>query len=268
MRELRLVPANSISVTAPLLAGMQHLTVLQLATTNYSVGRFEPAALAGKTQLRHLDLEHCELHGAAPGEAAGEQALLSQLQQLTQLTYLHLNDVLHCMEVPAADFSALTASSQLEHLDVSADCEDGVWQYVLPTGRELPHLKHLCGDFADAEANPHPEDIARVAVCAPAVQELYTHWPLTAELLSPLTGLRELSTLMVELSDDQGVQVLAQLTRLRVLILGTFTHFVQHLDLSPLTQLQRLTNLNLAPTLNPHGRFENSYEHVVSDMTL
>lgn len=245
LRKLRLLPANSISITTPLLAGMRHLTALQLGTTNLSVAELEPAALAGLTQLQHLDLAHCELHEASPGEAAGQQALLSQLQQLTQLTHLRLYDVLmQCVEVPAAAFSALTASSRLQHFDVAADSQESIWECILPAGRQLPHLKWLSGDFVDADANPQPEDIARVAACCPAVQELHTHGAFAAELLSPLTCLRGLSKLMVELADVQGVQVLAQLTGLRVLRLFTCTPY---LDLSPLTRLQQVTYLDFVP---------------------
>jgi hypothetical protein len=47
--------------------------------------RLEPAALAGKTQLQHLEMFDC-----SPRDAAELAQLLSHLQQLQQLTHLDL----------------------------------------------------------------------------------------------------------------------------------------------------------------------------------
>ena len=46
--------------------------------------------------------------------------------------------------ISAADFSALTASSKLQHLSLSR-CwlPAGVWQHMFPAGRQLPQLRSL-----------------------------------------------------------------------------------------------------------------------------
>jgi hypothetical protein len=49
---------------------------------------------------------------------------------------------------PAAAYAALTASSKLQQLDISSCVlPAGVWQYVFPVGRQLPHLQKF--DMAD-----------------------------------------------------------------------------------------------------------------------
>jgi hypothetical protein len=74
---------HDYSITASMLSGLLLLTHLEL--TGEVV--LHPRALAGCTRLQHLDLSRCKL---ADG-AAAETGLLSQLQDLQQLTYLDLS---------------------------------------------------------------------------------------------------------------------------------------------------------------------------------
>jgi hypothetical protein len=81
-----------ISITASMLSGAHHLTRLQLAESLI----VEPAVLAGKTRLQHLQIVNCTIVDAA-GMAAGSadvRQLLSHLQQLQQLTHLDLSGTL------------------------------------------------------------------------------------------------------------------------------------------------------------------------------
>lgn len=109
-------------VSAEMLASAHHLTRLQMAR-HY----LDAAALADKPQLQHLDL-----WGAITPDAHWASRLLAQLQDVQRLTHLGVRDCFHSFAddlgtpTPAAAFSALTASSQLQHLDISDN--------VLPAG--------------------------------------------------------------------------------------------------------------------------------------
>jgi hypothetical protein len=100
------------------------------------------------TQLRHLELVRYSIAGGAAAVAF----LLARLQPLQQLTHLQLQSALNIHEPnpPAAAYSALTASSVLQHLALSG-CKlpVGVWQHLFSAGRQLPHLtslhvNHIC----------------------------------------------------------------------------------------------------------------------------
>lgn len=112
-------------IIAGLLSGTQHLTRLELTHCT-----FQPEALNGKTLLQHLRLEGCYWRYS-------DAELLSQLQHLQQLTHLSLGHTLMNVSVrppspPAAAFAAVTASSKLQHLDISrCTVPAGVWQYLL-----------------------------------------------------------------------------------------------------------------------------------------
>ena len=106
---------------------------------------FPPGALAGLTKLQHLDFDSCEWSGPSEEEHTGNP--MPDLRQLTQLTYLRLYEGLSAYQarnIPAAAYSALTASSKMQHLDISGcTLPADVWQHVFPAGRQLPHLTSL-----------------------------------------------------------------------------------------------------------------------------
>jgi hypothetical protein len=146
---LKVVCYEPCSVTASVLSQLSQLTRLELADPDV----LEPAALAGKTQLQHLGLAVCDPR-ALSGRAA---ELLSQLQHLTQLTYLGLRADLTGIgeeegNSSAAAFSALTASSKRQHLNFS-ECKlpANVWQHIFIIGRQLPHLQSLVIDSIELQ---------------------------------------------------------------------------------------------------------------------
>jgi hypothetical protein len=242
---------GSHSVTASILSQLCQLTRLELVDSYSSTSDvLAPAALAGKTQLQHLAVS---LSGSA-GRAA---ALLSELRQLTQLTYLGLKNSFHGIgegNPPALAFSVLTASSKLQYLNVS-DCTlpAGVWQHVFPAGRQLPHLHTLLvssvvnplGGFAASPAG------SRLVSCCPGLQSL-DMWlqQYSGEGLATLSGLCSLSTLLVSSTTpgSEGLEVVGQLTGLRHLRLHAYSS--QKELLLQVTQLKQLTNLQYAGVLS------------------
>lgn len=99
-----------------MLSGLQRLTCLKVKSS-HNGEQFEPDSLAGKNGLQHLEVVAC----CIPGGSAGIAALLAQLQHLEQLSYLKFQ--LHYgngwPSPPAAAYSAWTASSRLQHLEIS-----------------------------------------------------------------------------------------------------------------------------------------------------
>ena len=220
----------------------------------------EPDVLTGKTRLQHLSLYTCWLREGAPGQK------LSQLQDLQQLTHLELQSSLSDINAPAAACAALTASSKLQHLGFSGcSLPEGAWQYILPAGRQLPHLQSL--DFLGVKlpsSEPHPQGPGRLAApasthlvsCCLALKELAMS-DCSAELLSPLTGL---TGLRVDGShstaeDVQAVCLLTGLQKLHLMFLypkcqGRAPTGGPHEGmLLRLTQLRQLTELHFG---GPH----------------
>jgi hypothetical protein len=96
-----------------MLSGAHHLTRLEL--DNVSI---EPGILSDKTRLQHLELAAPGTMGCdIVGGSDGVQELLGHLQAMQQLTRLNLGRSLKAT-APAAAYSALTASSKLQHLDL------------------------------------------------------------------------------------------------------------------------------------------------------
>lgn len=89
-----------------------------------------------------------------PGGLAGIAALLSHLQHLQQISYLkfHMWYGNDGPSPPAAAYSALTASSRLQHLEISGQwpVPTGGRLQLFAAGRQLPHLTML--DFGDLDA--------------------------------------------------------------------------------------------------------------------
>jgi hypothetical protein len=151
-------------ISASRLSGTQQLTRLEILQ-----GVLDPAALACHTQLQHLKLSN----GYWDQEPAWVGQLLSQLQHLQQLTHFDFEDAWESTSVreysplPAA-YSALTASSKLQYLNLSCcTLPPTAWQYVFPaSGRQLPHLKTLntWGVFL-------PDDMPTTTTCFTAPPE-------------------------------------------------------------------------------------------------
>jgi hypothetical protein len=245
---------ESYSVTANMLS-------CQLTRLELEASALQPDALAGKTQLQHLaflrpgDMFEDESEGDAVRRSAFVAGLLSQLQHLTQLTYLDLPNHFHGMmddNPPAAAFSALTASSKLQYLNIS-DCRvpEGVWQHVFPTDRQLPQLSTL---LMDSVMQPEGYTVvppgSRIVSCCPGLQSLDMRClRYDAEQMAPLSGLSSLHTLLLySLSREKGFEVVGQLPQLRHLQLEAL--FVPEGLLQHVTHLQQLTYLNFTGRIN------------------
>jgi hypothetical protein len=147
---------------------------------------------------------------------------------------------------PAAAFAALTASSMLQHLDISyCMLPPGVWQHVFLAGRQLPHLQLLdisCVTVRNGRIAAAPEG-TRLAACCPGMQSLtLKHLQYSADLLAALKGLGGLHTLhLATEGKGKGLGVVGQLTGLRELHLDA-ANSTKGLFLE-LSQLQQLTSL-------------------------
>lgn len=158
-------------ITSSMLSGMQCLTRLELSDEV----ELEPGALSGTTQLQHLCLKEC----VTAGGAAGVAQLLLRMQPLQQLTHLSMSGSLLAVEgskPPAEAYAALTASSKLQHLDISrCTLPTGVWQHMFPVGRQLPNLQSLIIDNAMQPSGQYAEvpEGSRLVSCCPGLQSLH-----------------------------------------------------------------------------------------------
>jgi hypothetical protein len=234
--------------TGSKLSELKLLTSLDLRAARRLALPFDTAGLANKGNLRHLRMTDAHMAGGP----AGVSALLSHLQQMTQLTHLSLqrHNKLHrpgyaCDGPPAAAYAALTASSTLQHLDVS-HCEmpADVWQHMLPAHRQLPQLRVLETSYWGLPGRWTHADTVRLASCCPNLQELTmnTQQPMVAVVLSPLHSLAALTALEAGELDDAGFAAAAALTQLRQLTVWE-QDSATHAGLLQLTQLRQLSTL-------------------------
>jgi hypothetical protein len=159
--------------------------------------------------------------------AAGTAELLTLVQQMHQLTHLNLSSSFKCgyPDPPATAYSALTASSKLQHLDISGcTVPAGVWQQLFSPTKQLPHLLalHISGVRSGSAAAP---DGSLLTSCCPGLQLLdLRDMQYSAEQLAPLAELSGLHELQLHpaggsLSSREGLEVVCQLTGLRRLTL-------------------------------------------------
>jgi hypothetical protein len=136
--DLRLNILGVSSISAEMLCATHHLTRLELVRSDWdrdSKCRVEAGVLASKPRLQHLRIDRCQVLGAATEQAQ----LLSYLQPLQELTYLHLGSgrptdstitapwrpgvIVYNPDAtgspPVAAYAALTASSKLQLLNIS-----------------------------------------------------------------------------------------------------------------------------------------------------
>jgi hypothetical protein len=239
---------HDYAVTASMLSCASNLTRLKIK----GCFDFEGGTLAGKARLQHLQLASCR---TATAEQVAQ--LLSQLQHLQQLTHLCLDDSIQSFadDPPAAGFSALTASSKLQHLDLrNCTLPAAVWQHVFPAGRQLPLLRSLNISWIrqppdnNAAAGPHG---SLLVSCCPSLQCLdIGGLQYSAELLAPLQGLGGLQKLHVQTEPDtdgwEPLELVCQLTGLRELQ----ADWVPDWLLLQLTQLKQLTALTYSGQAN------------------
>jgi hypothetical protein len=245
LQDLRLSLAAGAALDSSMFALSQQLTRLKL------LGRavLGPGALAAVTQLQHLEVA---LYDSSV-RTVGLARLLSELQHVQQLTYLQcycdVSD--EASPVPAAAFSALTASSKLQHLDISrCTLPAGAWQHLFPAGRQLPELQYLDISYVKQPGHgpaPAPEG-TRLVSCCPGLQRLHMQQlQCSAERLASLAGLSKLHTLyLADGTQVQGVESVCQLTGLRELTIDS-PKTPQGLLLQ-LAQLKQLTHLFFSTT--------------------
>jgi hypothetical protein len=225
------------TVNADVLSQAGHLTRLVVEGA-----ALEPGALAGKTNLKHLHLSSCKVQY---GNAALVTQMLSHLQVMQQLKHLHLADTLPDSWdniPPAAAYSALTASSTLQHLDISG-CRLSarvVWCHVFPAGRQLPQLQEL--NIARAGHRQLAPAGSCLVSCCPGLQVLDLRGLNDcAQVLSHLRGLSGLHTLRLArdaVSSATDLEALCQLTDLKELTVPA----VLDGQLLQLSMLQQLTS--------------------------
>jgi hypothetical protein len=279
LKELRLRDLKGDTTEDILLSGIPYLTCLMMAGGS-SQWPFrgecvilEPDVLAGKTQLQRLELLDCRMNGGLVGTAR----LMLNLQYLGQLTYLSLHNCVSRREpsLAAAAFSALTASSKLQHLGVKwCMLPVDAWQHMFPVGRQLPHLTELSLEFDSPPTHQHTTPAgSRLVSCCPRLQSLRL-WGLRCggELLAPLTGLSSLQELSLNppQEDDSvsthtsdrvmhrslnSLEMVCQLTGLRQLWVKVPNEDASVLP--QLAQLTRLTSLVFARRLNGEDHYES-----------
>lgn len=152
--DLRIGACGPCHLSVSALAGASSLTHLALSGNGVTV---DPAALAGKTQLQHLEWARCMLAGTSeeqPQQVVDQEpqqvaVLLSQLQQLTQLTQLQLPtcNTLPPEGVPAAAYSALTVASCSTSTSQGASCHQAFGSMCSP-------LTGSCHNFGCCECGP------------------------------------------------------------------------------------------------------------------
>jgi hypothetical protein len=223
--------------TAPFLAQATELQQLKLAHGTLDVPTLHPL-----TQLQQLELSHMTL---LP-DAAAFLALLSSLQQLQNLRL----GFLKCPWPPAsAAYASITAAaSTLQHLEISScPFPAEAWQQIFPADRHLPNLTSLLLGQVIKGALDQPllaaHDVAQLASCCPALQELHLWRQLQPDAdVSCLQQLTALSRLWLA---DVGSQVLTGiagvvgLQDVYVLVQGQVC-WAQLQQLTALTQLSRL----------------------------
>jgi hypothetical protein len=205
-------------ITASMLSGMSGLTRLHIAAQP-----FEPNALAGLPQLQHLALQMCSLLPGPSGGLALHQ-LLSQIPALQELIYLDLDSSCQWYLPGSCWQQHLCRSCQLDstcmwgmdllqppmqHSQPAASCSTSAsgttpccpmltWQYIFPTGWQLPHLRSLdidgiSPDGCNFAAAP---DGSCLVGCCPSLQSFSAaHIQCSTELLGPLQELSSLQTL-------------------------------------------------------------------------
>jgi hypothetical protein len=149
--------------------------------------------------------------------------VLSRLQQLTSLRLTGIEEA-----AAAPEYAALTASSQLELLELSyCSVPPTAAPYMFPAGRCRPHLRTMsiestCVDGHGQYFRPcgaltlREGDAGRLAGCCPGLRKLRgLVIAASAADLQPLLQLRELTLLGLEgaaCDDEVAEQVLAKMT--------------------------------------------------------
>jgi hypothetical protein len=189
-----LVDNSTASITASMLAPLSRLTCLRLEGDSDLIPygklsvNLEPGALLNKPNMRDLRLPDTQLAVVDRPEEPCGAVLLAGLRDMQQLTHLNLRAVLLFHQpgaglsgLPAAAYTAIAASSQLQHLNISYnEFSLGLWQQLFNPSRQLQQLRVLNIDevsyddaWQDFAAMPlTAADVKRLASCCPGLQQL------------------------------------------------------------------------------------------------
>lgn len=207
LEALCLDPADLERISAEMLGPLSRLTCLRILNSVDIGGYLEPSALAGKARLRHLQARRLfyawDFGGAAE---TCTRAFLADLQQLQELTHLDLHGALrfNIGTTPAACYSTITASTNLEHLDICCNkFPPSVWGEIFPTSKRMPRLKVLKVSRAHSDDRQsavgeewQAADVVQVARCCPALLHLeadgMTYDPEPFAALTQYSGLQHL----------------------------------------------------------------------------
>ena len=231
------------AIRASTLFPFEHLTHLEVnpssnpdqATGFCSSGVFEPAALAGMTQLQHVQLTSSSIVGGPAGVAE----LLSHLQQhITQTKTLIVDGLV----APPKSCVTLTASTQLESVIINAKLSS---QQVLGIAKQFPHLRAVEVDIR-CSGRAAPLHTSSLVSCCPGLQALVTPgFHYSAEVVAQLSEMSSLTKLSLR-PDSNAWDTVCQMTGLRHLRVsipdGRKGEELQLLR--QLTQLQQLTCLD------------------------
>jgi hypothetical protein len=235
---------EGVNITDSMLSGAHILTRLEVVQNTV-----DPECLAGRSRLRHLRLRS----QSKLGDASFTLQLLSRLEDL-QLTHLDVGfdypsssllSMIGLSEDTRRAFSALTASSTLEYLNIEGwELPEGVSPHVFPADRRLPQLQYL--DFGNVRQRLGSQDTAldttRLVSCCPELRSLdMRQRNFGSELLTALPGLKRLHTLQLYCPVDgfttaESLDLLSQLAALRELRVESREDL-----LFQLTQLMQLT---------------------------
>jgi hypothetical protein len=219
------------------------------------------------------------------GPAEGPKSFLScmaRLQHLTKLVVLQRGGL--AWPPPGPAYSALTASSSLVHLEIcNQDLPHGVWPFMFPAARKLPHLTRLVlrelarvdvPDFSSPSWGS--ADLRNLVSCCPSlceIEPLFLQHGLHALELQKLTSLASLQvyyaaptqamlqgyhmTCTLDGLKACSMEGLALVTQLRCLHVRT----TQEWEASKLVHLANLTNLTRF-MLTVHNSEEDQYGEV------
>jgi hypothetical protein len=240
--DVRLAACFRKYFTADILSGLSQLIRFEVSSCV-----LQPEAIAGKTQLQHLE-------GTVPVDTAGLGELLSQLRPLQQLTALVLwpnrPPVLPDAEggyrgPPAEAYSALTESSKLGRLSIRhCALPAGVWQQMFSVGKKLPYLRTL--DVTQTR-QPLGDLLSHLTSFCPGLEGLFIEGlQYNAEQLAPLTRLSSLGRMTLSVNNEfrqVTMDCISQLTGLIALGLEPYGPTDDEGLLLQLTQLRNLTVL-------------------------
>lgn len=217
--------------------------------------------------LSELVLWGCEVEGPAEGPSS-LLASMAHLQQLTTLTLYVLGDLNWPPLGPA--YSALAASSCLRSVCL-LHCKPpaGVWEYVFPASRKLPHLLHLeISDDGEMPPAPAPTwgagGLSSLVSACPNLRHLKgptLQHELHVSEVHKLTALTHLEGGFVSGSRwrHKGclhvVKGLTAMPQLRHLEFGWHEGSLEVDPLQPLTSLTALTYLSAIVTISDATAF-------------